>query len=198
MFKIRNLVYLLIISSLFVSCRSLLQANRLADCQYEFDSFSNVLVAGTSLDGVTKLSDLSFFDAGKITAGFLKGDLPMSLTANVAVINPNKRTAAVNSVEWIVLIDDKEIATGELTERFEVAPNGGKALMPLKMNIDLAEALKSKDKGNLMNFAFNLTGKGGILPSEVTIKVKPALKIGNKQVKIPGYITVKQKITNSK
>ena len=49
-----------------------------------------------------------------------------------------------------------------------------------------------------MNFAFNLSGRGGILPSNITIKVKPSISIAGANVKVPGYITVKKEISNKK
>ncbi len=179
------------------SCRSALQANRMKDCTFEFKSFSNVEVAGTNIDGVKKLSDLNMFDGAKIAAGFMSGKLPMEMTANVQIINKNKRTAAVNSLDWIILIEDTELSRGQLTDRIEVAA-GSNAVIPINIKIDLSQALKSKDKGVLMNFAFNLSGKGGILPSNVTIKVKPSISVAGANVKVPGYIKVKKELSNNK
>ena len=186
---------LLVISAF--SCRSILQANRMKDCEFEFRSFSNIEVAGTKIDGVSKLSDLNMFDAAKLAAGFMRGNLPMELVANVQITNPNKRTAAVNSLDWIVLVDDSELTRGQMLERVEVAA-GSTAVIPIKVKLDLGEALKSKDKASLMNFAFNLSGRGGILPSNITIKVKPSISIAGANVKVPGYITVKKEISNKK
>lgn len=177
-----------------ISCKSLFQANRLADCAYNFHSFTDVYVADTKLDGVNQLSDLSLLDAGKMTAGFLSGNLPMSVTANISVTNPNKKAAAINAVDWILLVDGDQVADGKITERFEVAPNGGTAILPVAIKLDLSGALKSDDKGTLMKFAFNVSGNTGVLPSEVTIKIKPSIAIGKKTVKVPGYIPIKKKL----
>lgn len=186
----------LIIISAF-SCRSILQANRMKDCEFEFKSFSDIEVAGTKIDGVSKLSDLNMFDAAKLAAGFMRGSLPTELVANVQITNPNKRTAAVNSLDWIVLVEENELTRGQMTERVEVAA-GSTAVIPIKIKLDLGEALKSKDKASLMNFAFNLSGRGGMMPSNVTLKVKPSISIAGANIKVPGYITVKKEISNKK
>jgi len=191
--KLRLAFFVAFFVCLAISCKSLLQANRLADCIYDFDSFSDIYVADTKLDGVQQLSDLSLIDAGKMTAGFLTGDLPMRLTANISVTNPNKRPAAINSVDWILLVDGRQVATGMLEKRFEVGPNGNSAILPFEIELDLSEALKSDDKGRLMKFVFNLSGNNNVLPSDVTLKIKPSIAIGKKTVKVPGYIPIKKR-----
>lgn len=190
------LIAVMIVAGVF-SCKSVLQAKRMKDCRFDFQSFSNVRVAGINIDGVNKLLDLSLFEGAQIAAKFMSGDLPLDAVVNIAVSNPNKRMAAVNGLDWIVLVENTELARGKVTKRFEIAP-GDKSMIPIDIKIDLSSALKSKDKGTLMNFAFGLSGKSNTLPSNVTIKVKPYLSIAGANVKVPGYITVKKNLTNNK
>jgi hypothetical protein len=195
---VRVLLFLLsfAVAAACSSCRSIFQAKRLASCAFEFHSFTDLIVAGTKLDGISKLSDLNMFDAGKLAAGFMRGELPMELTANIKIINPNNKTAALNSLDWILIVEGAELARGQINQRFEVAPGGGQMLLPVKINANLAEALKGSDRGSLMNLLFNISGKGGIMPSDVSIRVKPSMSVAGVQVKMPGYVTVKKAISS--
>ena len=42
----------------------------------------------------------------------------------------------------------------------------------------------------------NLSGAANTQPSKLTIRIKPTLDLGGKQVNYPGYITINQDVTN--
>lgn len=148
-------------------------------------------LAGVRLDNKNSFSDLSILDATKVTTAFLSGTLPLSFTLNVEAKNPNPTQAAINKLEWIAYLDDMQMLQGVLNDRIVIAPNNGKTMIPVKINVDLTEVLSGKSKEALVNLAMNLSDPNG-KPSNVKLKVKPTLLLGSVPIDYPGYITLSQ------
>jgi len=161
----------------------------MADCDFEVKSVDNVVLSGLKMDNIKNLSDLNFVQAGTIMKDFLSGKMPVNFNANVYVNNPNKKTAAVNKLEWILLIDDKQITDGVITDRIEI-PAKTKSLIPIKINIDLAKIFKGESRDKLLELGFNLKDIKSA-SSRLSLKIKPSISIAGKDMLIPGYITVK-------
>lgn len=186
--------YLLIIVGLavlilvFSGCRQYRELQALSECDYRIHSVRDTKLAGVAVQGKDGIDQLSILNVGKITAALASGELPMDFTLNVEVKNPNSKMAAVNKMEWIAFAEDQEIANGILTERYEVPP-GGTTIIPLSISTDLMRALKGESRDAIIKLAFNIAGKGNE-PSNITLKVKPSLRVGKKMISSPAFITI--------
>jgi hypothetical protein len=176
----------------FTSCDVLQQVAEMAaftKCQFRLSTVENLSLAGVNIQQKKKLTDLSFTDAAKVTAAFATGNLPLSLTLNVQVKNPNAAQASMNKLDWILLIDGIEMVSGVNQNRVNVPANGGVATLPLKISVDLNKALSGKSKDAILNFGFNLAGVGN-QPTRITLKAKPSIVVGNQTLDYPGYLSV--------
>lgn len=174
------------------ACGVFKQLNELksfAQCDFRLKTVENTTLAGVNVQQVRSLSDLNFLQAGKLTAAYASGSLPLDLTLNIEVKNPNANPAAMNKLEWIMLIDDVEITTGTLNERTQIAPNNGVTALPIHIRTDIRKALAGKSAESTINFGMNLAGQGN-RPSRITLKVKPSIMVGSTAVNYPGYISV--------
>jgi len=185
--KTKALLFVAII--FFGSCASLRELAAFSKCQFRMDKLTNPNLAGVRIDNKRSLSDLNLIDAGKVTAAFLTGHLPLSFTLNVQAKNPNSTLAAINKLDWIAMLDDVQMASGTLNNRIEIAPNNGQTNIPITISVDLKEILSGRSKDALTNLAFNLTDQNG-QPTKVKLKVKPTLMFGSVPVNYPGYITL--------
>lgn len=187
-------IWAIVILGLFcyVGCKSVSEAKRMANCTYEFHSVKNIVMAGVNVDDAEKLKDLKFSDLGKITQTYLTGTLPVRLTANISVTNPNKKTASVERLDWIMYVDDSELARGVLNDRFEIT-QGSTNILPIDISFDVMDLLKDESKKTMLNFAFNLAEVGG-KPAKLKIKIRPSVRIGSTVLASPGYFTVNHKI----
>jgi len=180
------------IIALLSACGIARQINELknfAQCDFRLTTMENTTLAGVNVQQVRSVSDLNLMQAGKITAAYVTGSLPLDFVLNVEVKNPNASVAAMNRLEWILLIDEVEITTGALKDRLEIAPNNGLATLPLRIRADLRKSLAGKSAESTINFGMNLTGNGN-RPSRISLKVKPSIMIGATAVNYPGYLTV--------
>jgi LEA14-like dessication related protein len=187
-----NIILLISIIAVFSSCGIIDQSRAMrnfGECSFWLMDVQDVTLAGVDLQYVDQFSDLSFSETARITAAVLSGDLPLSFTLNVEVYNPNQEKALMNELKWILFIDDKEITKGIVDRRIEVSPNGGTALLPITLSIDLFDALSGESADAIINFGFKLAGHGGE-PSRIKLKAKPSVYVSGRKINYPGYITV--------
>ena len=196
--KLISLSALLITMMLLSGCEILEQAQQMANltkCEFRLNSVDQLRLAGVNIQQVRQLSDLNFMDAAKITAAAAGGTLPLNFTLNVEVKNPNPAAAGLNRLDWILLIDDIEMTTGVNNQRVQVAANGGTAIIPLTIGIDLRQALQGKSADAIANFGLNLAGAGN-RPTRITLKAKPTIMVGSQTISYPGYLTVQNEFTS--
>lgn len=190
-----HIFILLSIIAVSTSCRSIRQGKALSKCEFRLESLQNISLANVQIDKVKSLTDLNLLDAGKITLALARNSsLPMGLTANIEVKNPNKKTAGLNELKWILYIDDIKMAEGESKQRFEVAASST-SVLPLQINLDLKKALQGKSRDALLKFAFNMAGFGKEA-SRVKIRAKPSFKVLGGTIRYPGYIKITQEFSS--
>lgn len=193
-------IILLISGLLFVfsSCAILDQTKEIkafTRCSFRLVDVSDAVLAGVDIQDVNSFSDLSFSEAGKISMKALSGELPLEFTVNIEVENPNPEKASINALYWILYIDDMEVTKGKLTEKLNIPPDGGRAMMPVPVQIDLWEVFTGESSEAVMNFAMNLTGSGGYT-SRVKLKIKPSIFIAMKKINYPGFFTIEEEFVS--
>jgi len=193
----QKLLYLLSVSALVLltvisSCDVTKQARKattLANCNFRIVSVEHISLAGIDFQQVKSVTDLSISDMGKLLAGFAAPVFPLSLTLNIEGRNPNDREAGLNRLDWILFIDDIEMAAGILDKPFTIPPKGS-SVIPVDIGLDLKKALSGKSAQATLNFCMNLAGVGDT-PTRFRIKLKPTVFVGNRLLTYPGYITVR-------
>jgi len=191
----RKLLIFTSILLLINGCSILTELTAFTKCEFSFHSAQNPTVCGINVTNRSSFSDFSFLDGQKIAGNLLNGALPFAITANVEVVNPGATTAAVNSIEWIAFIDDIQVAQGSLADRVEIAPGGGKSMIPIRIQADLFDYLEGDNPRTMINFALNLVDAGN-QPTRLSMKIKPSVMIGGQSVYYPGFFTIKKEFSS--
>jgi hypothetical protein len=191
--KTSILLVFLAVATLF-SCNQLQQMSNMTKCEFRIQKVSNIELAGIFIQEKKSYADLNLLDAGKIATSLASGNLPLKLKLMIDIRNPNPTLAAMNKLDWILLIDDIEMLRGISNQRVEIPPQQT-TTMPLEFQIDLKQVLTGESANTIYNFAFNLAGAGGE-PTRVSLKAKPTILIGSIPVTYPGYITIKKDFTS--
>jgi LEA14-like dessication related protein len=182
------LCFLLLLTGI-QSCSFLKEISTLGKCEFRMGTLEKPVIAGIDVGRINNFTDLTLVDAGIVGASVLRGELPLSFTLNIEARNPNPATAALNRLEYMAYIDDVEIARGSLDQRVEIAPNGGIAIIPLRLSTDLVSILNKDSRAALFNFGLNLADASN-RPTRVTLKVKPTIMVGMMEIVYPGYFNV--------
>ncbi len=187
---VRQTTVLVLASLLLNSCSFLKEISTLGKCEFRMTTLENTELAGVDVSRIRSYSDLGLADLALITSSIMKGVMPLSFTLIVEAKNPNPAMAALNKLEYQAFIDDVQVATGTLSRRIEIPPNGGIATIPLQLQTDLIEILKKDSRQALVNFGLNLADAGN-RPTRVSLKIKPTVLVGAMEINYPGYFTVK-------
>lgn len=174
------------------SCGVVLQTQQMTNlisCDFRIVNVQNVNLAGVNIQNVQNIKNLNLIDATRIMAAVAGNSLPLTLTFNIEGKNPNSSSAGMNKLNWILLIDNIQITTGSVNDRFTIPPNNGTAMIPIQVSVNLKQVLQGKSLDAVANFAFNLAGVGE-RPTRITAKIQPAIMIGQTPLTYPGYITI--------
>lgn len=148
------------------------QAAAMKNCTYTYHSISNVAVGD-----IQKSDALSLLALPKLMnlIGNAAETLPVSMTLNIEVQNPNAIRAGFEGLEYQLALDSIELTQGTLSTPFYVEPQTS-ATLPIDMKIDLRQLLTANNATALTRLAANLLGLGSS-PSNLTVRLKPTLKL---------------------
>ena len=194
----KKLIVVALILVAFNSCDVLQQAQQmatLAKCDFRLKTVENTSLAGVNIQRIQHMSDVKLMDAAKITSAYAGQSFPLTFTLNVEARNPNAGTAAMQRLDWILYIDNIEMAAGTNTQAISIPGNQGTAIVPLLISTDLKKSLSGKSGDAILNFGFNMAGAGNA-PTRITLKAKPTITIGGFQVAYPGYISVSKEFSS--
>ncbi|GAB3560888.1 hypothetical protein GCM10027578_00340 [Spirosoma luteolum] len=173
------------------------QAKTLGDCRYSLASADSVYLAGIDVKQLRRIEDLDPLRFPRLAAGLLIRNVPLDARLNLDITNPTNRIAGINQMEYKVLLAGQELFNGFLNQRVEVQPGGGRVQVPIHLNTNAYQLLTDpKTRGAFTELVQNLSGAANTRPSKLTIKMKPTLDLGGKQINYPGYITIDQEVTN--
>jgi hypothetical protein len=202
--KIMSIVALLGAIVFLTQCsvsRQIKEARTFGDCKYAITSIDSVYLAGTDIRefrNVKSIKDLDPTKYPQLGLAILRKKVPLDLRVNLDINNPTNRVAAINQLEYIVLLSNNEIFKGILNRRIEVYPGTGSTKVPVQLSTNAYDLLTNdQTRESFIAMVQSLTGKGDTKPAKMTVKIKPTLAVGDKQVNYPGYITFEQEITDN-
>jgi len=174
---------------LATGCSVISELTAFKKCEFSFRSLQDPRLCGIDMSDKRSFSDFSLWDGQLIATNLIKGSMPFEITVNVEVYNPGPAKAEVSSIRWIAFIDETEAAQGVVNKRVEVAPGGGRALVPIPVQTDLFKFLEGDNPRTMFNFALNLLDAGD-QPTRLSMKIRPSVMIGRQVVEYPGYFTI--------
>lgn len=171
------------------------KVKRLQNCEFRTTTLENTSLAGVNVQAINSLFSIKLGDMLKLADAVKSGSLPLTFVLNTEVRNPNKKPASMTKVDWIASIDDDEIAHGAVEQRVEI-PGMGTATVPFTVGTDVMQLLRGKSKDALITYALGLAGANNA-PVRVSIKLKPYIHIGKKEIAYPGFIRLSQEFSAS-
>lgn len=161
----------------------------LVNCDFSLKNVSNVSVAGVNVKNLTQ-GKLTAADVLKLVAAYQSKQVPLAMDVNVDVTNPTTTKAAMTALDWILSIDNTDMANGVNTKSYTIKPSAT-TTVPLGVNAELADLFSKKGLEALKTFASSFTSEG--VSSNVGLRVKPSISVGTAQVPFPDYIKLEKK-----
>jgi len=158
-------------------------------CDFRMHSLKNPTLAGIDVQRIKNFSDLSMMQAGKLTTAYLGGNVPLAFQLNLEAKNPNASEAKMAQFDWILKIDDIQIATGTNQNEYIIPANEGTQMIPLNISVNLLDILNKETKNTLFNFGLNLADASE-KPTRVSVQLKPTVYVSGIPITYPGYINL--------
>lgn len=185
----------IIVILLFSDCsvtNQINQAKQLSACTFEIKEINDIHLAGIPLQDGMKQSDLNAGQMMQLAGSIFAGKLPLDMNVALMVKNPNKKSAAINKLDYNILLDGHEIINGNLTESVFIAASDS-GIVKIPVGTDLYRILSGESSDAVINLGFKLTGHES-REAVIEVRVKPYIKIGNRDLPYPGYIVLKEKL----
>lgn len=183
----------IIISSCSGVNKTIENAQRL---QFKLGKVDGLDIAGVNLSNVKSLNDVNILQGANLLAAFASGRLPTTFTVNLIAKNPDtypggdaESSSLIKSLDWRLLIDNKNIINGAITQPITIPGVGKSATIPIPISIDLLEIFANNSYENIMNLALAIGGKSGT-SSRLTLKIKPTIDTFLGGISYPGEIDV--------
>jgi hypothetical protein len=196
-------IALLGICGILSSCgvgRQVSEAKTFGECKYDLASVDSVYIAGIDIrefKNIKSFQDIDLARYPRAAMAFLRKDVPLDLRVNLDITNPTRKRAAINQLEYKVLLTNSEIFSGFLNQLIEVMPGTGKTRVPIRLSANVYQLLNNdQTRDEFINLVTSLTGKTNSKPTRLTVKIKPTLDLGGKQINYPGYISFDKEITS--
>lgn len=194
---------IVLVAAVMTSCgvsRQVSEAKVFGDCKYDIASVDSVYLAGIDIREFRNIRSFNDFDLARypgLAMGLLRKNVPLNLRVNVDITNPTRKRAAINQLEYKVLLSESEIFNGYLSQLIEVLPGTTPTRVPVSLQTNAYQLLSNdQTRDQFVNMILALTGKSDAKPSKFVVKVRPTLDIAGKQVNYPGYITFEKEITS--
>ncbi|HEX8326794.1 MAG TPA: LEA type 2 family protein [Hymenobacter sp.] len=138
-------------------------------------------LAGIDVSQVRQSSDLTAPQQAVIGAAYATGKLPLLLRVKLEVRNPNDEDATLNEMEYIALLDGKQIAAGRIANRLEVRANGGTSAIPLTIETTLRSTEAERSEAAMLTLASGLANR-----ERIAVRVKPTFSTNSGRISLPG------------
>lgn len=183
----------IIISSCSGVNKTIENAQRL---QFKLGKVDGLNMAGVNLSNIKSINDLNILQGADLLGAFATGKLPTKFTVNLIAKNPDtypggnaESSSLIKGLDWRLLIDNKNIISGEIDQPITVPGVGKSVTIPIPISIDLLELFTNNSYENIMNLALAIGGKSGT-SSRLTLKIKPTIDTFLGGISYPGEIDV--------
>lgn len=184
----RTIFLFLLLALNLTACRSLRDIKNFSRCEFSLERIETVQLSGQDITGLQSLNELNILQAGNILrSAAQEKQLPLRLTFRLKVHNPNPKRAALNRVDYELWLFGKQAATGSSGQRMEIEA-GQNASFLLSIESDLWALFEGKDAKEIVEKGFRLRRKDGKATDAVELRIKPYIRIFNKQIPYPGYV----------
>lgn len=160
------------------------QLNALGQFNYNVQSVDQLRLAGRDINSFSGNQGVSLSSLPGIAFALLKQDLPLQGRVNLQITNPTKTLANINEFKYIVEFSGKPLFEGSIDENIKLA-TGETMVLPLSFSANIFNVAKEQGLEKVVNDIFTRDSN-----ALLALKIKPSIKVGNKNIFYPGYITV--------
>lgn len=188
--------FILVLVFAFAGCGIVKEITNLSRLQFRLANIESIKIGSVTLTNKTSIRDLSSLDVLKLSASFIRGNIPLEFVLNVEVKNPNaeKNTSSksdfkISSFPWRLLINGREAITGNISSPVNIPGNKGISYIPVGVKFNLVKFIKDKGYEGLIDLALNLARQKSS-PTQLELFAKPVITTLLGNINYPGELKI--------
>lgn len=163
-----------------------------ANLSFRLENTEDFAICGIVLDNLSELSAPQILD---VIAYWAEGEVPVDMTLNIGIRNPNDGSAGfllaaatILSMPWDLYMDTDDgtgfdttwVASGEWLDPFEVPGDSTTAILPLDISFDAIQVLSMLDPLDFISLALAVGGIYGDLRDDdhlgrLLLEIEPSI-----------------------
>lgn len=192
------IVFLFLLSA----CSIFKTVENISRLKYKIHSTTNYKLSDIDISTKKSIKDFSSIEILKLSTSLINGKLIFSFLLNVEAQNPNdgsggfpKTDLTIQSFPWRLILNEKEIAIGNIDRPIVVPGKGETTIIPIHVEFDLVKNYKEKNIDDIIILALQLKRmEGGT--SKIKLLAKPIIKTSIGNINYPNEITIVEKVYN--
>jgi len=190
----KKILFIGFIALISTGCGVSRKINLLEQCRYDIKSADSVYVAGRNITRQIKTGSFDLGSLPELAIGLLRKDIPLRARLNMGIENPGSKAIEINQFDYSILFKGQELVNGTTDRRINIKPDET-TIVPIMIRTNIYSILS--DKNTRQEIFSYLRGTESSKNSLISIKIRPSIRVGNKLIKYPGYITIDKELNNS-
>ncbi len=198
----RLIIPVILLFSIVSGCTVYQTISNVSRLKYKINSATDYKVIGISIANKKSLKDFNSLELLKLTAGLMRGNLPLTFLLNIEAKNPNDGNGGfartdlnISSFPWRLYLNEKEIVQGNIAEPVFVPGKGESVIIPIKIEFNIAKSFKEKSMDDILLLLLQIGGAHGST-SNLKMIAKPVLGTPLGKIEYPNEITIVDKSFN--
>lgn len=197
-------VFLIFLITILIStgCSVIQTFSNVSRLKYKIHSAKNYQLLGIELGNKKSLKDFHSLEILKLSAGLIRGTLPLTFLINIEANNPNDGNSGyprtdlnITSFPWRLYLNDKETVHGNIAQSVFVPGKGESVIIPIQIEFDIAKSFKEKKMDDILALLLQVGGVKGST-SNLKLIAKPILGTPFGKLEYPDEITIVDKSFN--
>jgi len=168
----------------------------LADCRYTIVGVDNIFVSGTDVKKIIANRDMNLGSIPSLALGFISKNIPLKADLKIGITNPTSNHAAINYFDYEILVNKQRFTEGTVNERINIAPDET-IEVDFPLNTNIYQFLVNDSIRNDIQEFITAASNQSEVKSTITLRIKPAIYIGDEIIKYPGFIDIEKEINSS-
>lgn len=167
------------------------QLDALAKSSYDIESVDHITIANLPLENLIENGKIRTSALSVLGLAFMKKDIPVQASLNLKISNPTVKSTKINQFKYLIEVRGKQLFEGTVDSNVHLQPNAS-TIVPMSFQTNVFEISEGKGLNQILE---ELIGSDKSLP--LTLKIKPSVRIGSKNIFYPGYISINKELSKS-
>ena len=190
----KKILFIGFIALITSSCGVSRKISLLEQCKYDIKSADSVYFAGKDITRQIKTGTFNLGSIPELAIGLLRKDIPLRARLNLGINNTGSKAIEINQFDYIILFKGQDLVNGTTDRRIDIKPDET-TIVPIIIRANIYSILS--DKNTRQEIFSYLRGANSTKNSLISIKIRPSIRVGNKLIKYPGYITIDQEMNHN-